>query len=129
MPNKWNLDGVSVDMSDNMTITGNCAVTGELTITGGTTQVATEYEATGAIAPANSFVTLDGTTSGSMTLAAGVDGHEMKVICTNADNTVDIDADYGGTDVKAVFAVGGGLELISYDDVWYVTGLNGVTMS
>ena len=31
MPNKWNLDGVSVDMSDNMTITGDCAVAGDLT--------------------------------------------------------------------------------------------------
>ena len=34
MPNKWNLDGVSVDNQDNMTITGDLAVTGDLTITG-----------------------------------------------------------------------------------------------
>jgi hypothetical protein len=137
MPNKWNLDGVSVDMLDNMTITGDCAVSGALTVTGtitgnltgSVTKVVSEYAATGAIATGDPFVSLDGTTSGLMTLAAGADGATMTVICINADNTVDIDADFGGADVTATFTVGGGLELISQDDVWYVTGINGVTMS
>lgn len=28
MPDKWNLDGVSVDATDNMTITGNLTIVG-----------------------------------------------------------------------------------------------------
>ena len=39
MPNKWNLDGVSVDINDNMTVTGNLAVTGTTTATGAVTAV------------------------------------------------------------------------------------------
>ena len=35
--NKWNLDGVNVDMDDNMTVTGDLAVTGDLSMTGGIT--------------------------------------------------------------------------------------------
>ena len=129
MANKWNLDGVSVDTANNMTTSGNLTVTGTITSTGGVVQTVSEYALTGAIDPTDSFVSLDGTTSGSMTLAAGADGHEMKVICINADNTVDIDADFGGATVKAVFAAGQAFSLLSQDDVWYVTGNEGVTLS
>ena len=31
MADKWNLDGVSVDMQDNMTVTGDLAVIGDVT--------------------------------------------------------------------------------------------------
>ena len=129
MADKWNLDGVSVDISNNMTVTNNLAVGGTLTVTGGTTQVVSEYVATGAIDPTDSFVSLDGTTSGSMTLAAGADGAQMTVICVNSDNTVDIDADFGAAIATATFTVGDGITMISQDDVWYITGNNGVILS
>jgi hypothetical protein len=126
---KWNLDGVSVDTQDNMTVTGNLTVTGTTTITSGITQTVSEYALTGAIDPTDSFVSLDGTTSGSMTLAAGADGHQMTVICINSDNTVDIDADFGGATATATFTVGDGMTMISQDSVWYITGNNGVVLT
>lgn len=129
MANKWNLDGVSVDMQDNMTVTGNLTVTGSLIPSAGIAQTVTEYALTGAITPTDSFVSLDGTTSGSMTLAAGADGHQMTVICINADNTVDIDADFGGAIATATFSVGDAITMISQDDVWYITGNNGAVLS
>ena len=45
MPNKWNLEGVSVDMLNNMTIAGDLAITGDavpsgtLTVGSGTTAI------------------------------------------------------------------------------------------
>ena len=126
---KWNLDGVSVDTQDNMTVTGNLTVAGTTTITSGITQTVSEYALTGAIDPTDSFVSLDGTTSGSMTLAAGADGHQMTVICINSDNTVDIDADFGGATATATFTVGDGMTMISQDSVWYITGNNGVVLT
>ena len=126
---KWNLDGVSVDTLDNMTVTGNLTVAGTTTITSGITQTVSEYALTGAIDPTDSFVSLDGTTSGSMTLAAGADGHQMTVICINSDNTVDIDADFGGATATATFTVGDGMTMISQDSVWYITGNNGVVLT
>jgi hypothetical protein len=126
---KWNLDGVSVDTSDNMTVDNDLTVGGSITATGGITSVVSSYVASGAIDPTDGFVSLDGTTSGSMTLAAGADGAEMKVVCVNADNTVDIDADFGGATATATFAAGQGLTLISLGSVWYIVGNEGVTLS
>jgi hypothetical protein len=57
MPNKWNLDGVSVDINDNMTVTGNLAVTGTTTATGALT-------ASGGVAVTGTVVA-DGDVSGS----------------------------------------------------------------
>ena len=120
---KWNLEGVAVDTQNNFTASGY------ITATGGYKSIVTEYAATGAIDPTDGFVSLDGTVSGSMTLAAGADGAEMKVICINSDNTVDIDADFGGAIATATLTVGDGLTLISQDDVWYITGNNGAVLS
>jgi hypothetical protein len=119
MADKWNLEGVSVDTQNNMTVSGS------LTVTGGITQVVTEYAATGAIDPTDGFVSLDGTASGAMTLAVGADGAEMKIVCINADNTVDVDADFGGTTATITFDVGEACSLISQDSVWYIVGNTG----
>jgi hypothetical protein len=119
MADKWNLEGVSVDTQNNMTVLGS------ITANGGFTSVVTEYAATGAIDPTDGFVSLDGTTSGAMTLAVGADGAEMKIVCINADNTVDVDADFGGTTATITFDVGEACSLISQDSVWYIVGNTG----
>jgi hypothetical protein len=119
MANKWNLEGVAVDTQNNFTATGS------VTATGGFKSVVTEYAATGAIDPTDGFVSLDGSASGSMTLAVGADGAEMKIVCINADNTVDVDADFGGTTATITFDVGEACSLISQDSVWYIVGNTG----
>ena len=136
MANIENWDAASLSTTGVFTGTGFIGpltgdVTGNITgnLTGSITRVVTEYAATGAIDPTDSFVSLDGTTSGAMTLAVGADGYEMKVICINSDNTVDIDADFGGATATVTFTVGDAITLISQDSVWYITGNNGAVLS
>jgi len=136
MANKWDLDGLAIDTSNNLTASGRITATGGFVgnvtgdVTGGTTRTATTYVADGAIDPTDDFVELDASSaSTAMTLAAGADGHEMKIICSDASNTADVDADFGGATATITFAVGDGVTLISQGDVWYVVGNEGATLS
>jgi hypothetical protein len=100
------------------------------TFSGSIERAVTTYVADGAIDPTADFVELDASAaSTAMTLAAGSDGHEMTVICSDSTNTADIDADFGGATATATLTVGDGLTLISQDDVWYITGNNGAVLS
>lgn len=123
MADVFNLGVFSVDTSGNVTAN-------KITTAVGNALTATAYVADGAIDPTDSLVVLDGSSaSAAMTLAAGADGAQMTIICVNSDNTCDVDADFGAAIATATFTVGDGVQLVSYDSVWYVVGNNGAVLS
>lgn len=92
--------------------------------------------ASGAIPTDSKLVFLDGTSSKrEMTLADGtVTGQQMIIICGSVSNTVDVDADFGGTIATATFtAAGQGMHLVyiatSGQTAWFIIGNNGATLS
>jgi hypothetical protein len=89
------------------------------------------YSADGAIATTDGIAELDATSATTqMTLAAGTSGQRMTIICVNATEVCDVDADFGGAIVTATFsAAGETLDLLSDGASWYVTGNNGVALS
>lgn len=148
MANIENWDVASVSTTGVITADGGFvgdvtgAVTGNVTgvVTGDVTgrvfqSPATAYTDSGtisAIALTDGVAVLDASSNVTqMTLANGTaEGQRISIVCSDATNTCDVDATFGGTKATATFTVAGqAIDLVYTSFKWYVIGNNGATLS
>jgi hypothetical protein len=130
MADKINVEGFSVSTANVCTASGGFM--GDLI--GDTTGLNFSgynlYAADGAISLEAGTAELSGLSATvQMTLAPGLSGQHMSIVCSDSTQTCDVDADFGGSIATITFTVGQAVSLVSVNSVWYVTGNNGATLS
>lgn len=130
MADVWNVDVASVDTNGNLTVDG--ALTAS-SVRGMIRQYPENtYTQDGAIDPGDGIAVLDAlAASTAMTLAAGTLQQRMSIICSDATNTCDVDANFAGATSTVTFtAAGQAIDLVySNGTGWTIVGNNGATLS